>query len=127
MPYFERTGETGWTPTEHVGGAWDVTEQHVGPALGLLAHLVEADRDRRRDDGLVLSRLSYDILGTLPMDEVTVVGRGTPSRPHHRARRGGAVPRRPPGRRAAGVAAGARRHRGRGRARTSPGSPAPTR
>ena len=72
MPYFERTGETGWTPTEHVGGAWDVSEQHVGPALGLLAHLVETDRDRRRDDGLVLARLSYDILGTLPMDEVTV-------------------------------------------------------
>ena len=72
MPYFERTGEAGWTPTEHVSGAWDVSEQHVGPGLGLLAHLVETDRDRRRDDGLVLARLSYDILGTLPMDEVTV-------------------------------------------------------
>ena len=72
MPYFERTGATGWTPTRHVSGAWDVDEQHVAPALGLMAHLVEADRDRRRDDGLVLTRLSYDILGTLPMDEVTV-------------------------------------------------------
>jgi hypothetical protein len=72
MPYFERTGDTGWTPTVHVGGAWDVAEQHVGPALGLLSHLVETDRDRRRDDGLVLARLSYDILGTLPMDEVAV-------------------------------------------------------
>lgn len=72
MPYFERTGETAWTPTDHVAGAWDVEEQHVSPALGLMAHLVEADRDRRRDDGLVLTRLSYDILGTLPMDEVTV-------------------------------------------------------
>jgi hypothetical protein len=72
MPYFERTGATGWTPTHHVGGAWDVDEQHVGPALGLLAHLVETDRDHRRDDGLVLTRLSYDILGTLPMEEVTV-------------------------------------------------------
>ena len=72
MAYFERTGDTSWTPTRHVGGAWDVDEQHVAPALGLMAHLVEADRDRRRDDGLVLTRLSYDILGTLPMDEVTV-------------------------------------------------------
>jgi hypothetical protein len=72
MPYFERTGETAWTPTDHVGGAWDTSEQHVGPALGLLAHLVEVDRDRRRDDGLVPARLSYDILGTLPMEEVTV-------------------------------------------------------
>jgi hypothetical protein len=72
MPYFERTGETAWTPTAHVGGAWDTAEQHVGPVLGLLAHLVEDDRDRRRDDGLVIARLSYDILGTLPMEEVTV-------------------------------------------------------
>jgi hypothetical protein len=72
MPYFERTGATGWTPTHHVSGAWDVEEQHVAPALGLMAHLVETDRDRRRDDGLVLTRLTYDILGTLPMDEVTV-------------------------------------------------------
>ncbi len=75
MPYFERTGETRWTPTEHVGGAWNTAEQHVAPSFGLLAHVVERDRDRRRDDALVLSRLSYDILGTLPMEEVTVAVR----------------------------------------------------
>ncbi|KRF34481.1 thioesterase family protein [Nocardioides sp. Soil805] len=75
MPYFERSGDDRWTPTEHVGGAWNTAEQHVAPALGLLAHLVEEDRDRRRDDVLVLSRLSYDILGTLPMEEVAVAVR----------------------------------------------------
>ncbi|PRY58092.1 acyl-CoA thioesterase [Knoellia remsis] len=68
MSYFRRIGESTWEPTEHVQGAWNLDEQHVAPALGVLAHAVEADRDSRRDDGLVLGRLSWDILGTLPME-----------------------------------------------------------
>lgn len=72
MPYFERLDATTFRPTEHVGGAWSTAEQHIAPALGLLAHAVETDRDRRRDDGLLLARLSYDILGTVPMEQVEV-------------------------------------------------------
>jgi hypothetical protein len=53
-----------------VGGAWTTHEQHIAPALGLLVHAVERDRDARRDDGLVLGRLSFDILGTIPIDVV---------------------------------------------------------
>jgi hypothetical protein len=68
MAYFERVGPASYVATRHTGGAWDPTTQHVGPALGLLAHAVEADRDLRRDDGLVIGRLSYDILGTMPVD-----------------------------------------------------------
>ncbi len=74
MAYFERLGPDSFRATEHTGGAWRTDEQHIAPALGLLAHLVEADRDRRRDqDGrerLALARLSYDILGTVPIDVV---------------------------------------------------------
>lgn len=70
MAYFEQLSPTRFRATEHVGGAWEVTEQHIAPALGLLVHVVEADRDARRDDGLVVTRLSYDILGTLPVAEV---------------------------------------------------------
>ncbi|MCS3788932.1 hypothetical protein HNP11_003122 [Tsukamurella ocularis] len=40
--------------------------------MALLAHAVERDRDARRDDDLRLARLSYDILGTLPMEVVEV-------------------------------------------------------
>lgn len=72
MAYFERTGESTFRATEHVSGAWVEEEQHIAPALGLLAHAVERDRDARRDDGLVLARLSYDILGTVPVAEVGV-------------------------------------------------------
>lgn len=68
--YFVRTGPTSFRATEHCGGAWDLATQHIAPALGLLAHVVETDRDSRRGDGLVLGRLSYDILGTVPIEEV---------------------------------------------------------
>lgn len=72
MAYFEQTGPTTYRPTEHVGGAWDLTHQHVAPAMGLLLHVVEQDRDARRDDGLVPARLTYDIWGTVPLAEVGV-------------------------------------------------------
>lgn len=68
--YFERTGETTFRATEHVGGAWRLDEQHIAPALGLLAHVVELDRGRRGRGDLVLGRLSFDILGTIPVEEV---------------------------------------------------------
>lgn len=72
MAYFERLGAGRFRATPHVGGAWRADEQHIAPALGLLVHEVERDRDRRRDDALQLARLSYDILGTVPVDEVDV-------------------------------------------------------
>jgi hypothetical protein len=75
VPYFERTGPSSFRPTEHVGGAWNTAEQHIAPALGLLVHVIEQDRDRRRDDGLVVSRVSYDILGVVPLEEVDVTVR----------------------------------------------------
>ncbi|WP_430331088.1 thioesterase family protein [Rhodococcus sp. ACT016] len=70
MAYFKRESEHVFHPTQHVSGAWNLDEQHIAPTIGLLTHVVERDRDRRRDDGLVIARLSYDILGTLPLDRV---------------------------------------------------------
>ena len=72
MAYFERLDDARFLATEHVGGAWELSEQHIAPALGLLVHAVELDRDRRRDDGLQVVRLSHDILGTVPVAEVEV-------------------------------------------------------
>lgn len=72
MAYFERLGAHRFRATEHTGGAWDLETQHIAPALGLLAHAVEQDRDARRNDGLVLTRLSYDILGTVPIAEFEI-------------------------------------------------------
>jgi acyl-CoA thioesterase len=67
MPYFERLGQHRFRATDEVSGAWNTDDQHIAPALGLLVHAVEVDRDRRRPDGLRLGRLSYDILGTVPV------------------------------------------------------------
>lgn len=72
MAYWERTGAHTYRPTRHVGGSWDLATQHIAPALGLLVHEVERDLAGRRTDDLVISRLSYDILGTVPLEELEV-------------------------------------------------------
>ncbi len=72
MAYFERLGSDRFRPTEHVSGAWNEATQHVGPALGLLVHAVEVDLAARRDDPMIISRLSYELLGLVPMDAVDV-------------------------------------------------------
>jgi hypothetical protein len=71
--YFVRESDTRFRPTALVGGAWSLEEQHIAPAIGLLAHCIERDRDTRRpDDGLQLTRLSSDILGVVPIEAVDV-------------------------------------------------------
>jgi len=70
--YFRRIDAHTFTPTAHVGGAWNVAEQHVAPAIGLLAHAVEADHRMRHAIPLQIARLSYDIWGTIPMEAVTI-------------------------------------------------------
>ncbi|SFR91727.1 Thioesterase-like superfamily protein [Microbacterium sp. cf046] len=68
--YFERLDRASFRATPAVQGAWNTAEQHVAPALGLLTHCVELDRDSRRVDDLRVARLSFDILGTLPIGVV---------------------------------------------------------
>lgn len=70
--YFTPLGRARYRASEHTSGAWDPREQHISPAFGLMIHEVEQHRDRRRDDGLILGRLSYDILGTVPVGEMTI-------------------------------------------------------
>lgn len=71
--YFIRESATRFRPTVHVGGGWDPREQHIAPSIGLLAHVIEADLAARRGDDLRLTRLSCDILGTMPLEPVEVV------------------------------------------------------
>lgn len=67
--YFLPLGEGQFSATARVGGAWFTDEQHIAPLLGLLTHLVELDRDERRADGLLVARLSYEILGRVGLGE----------------------------------------------------------
>ena len=70
MAYFERLDDHRFIATDLVGGAWRLEEQHIAPALGLLAHVVDLDHGARRGDDLALTRLSFDILGTMTVGEV---------------------------------------------------------
>lgn len=68
--YFVRSGRSTYRATEHTGGAWNEREQHIAPAFGLLAHLMETDFTARRGEEMFLSRLSFDVFGTMPIAEV---------------------------------------------------------
>jgi hypothetical protein len=60
--YYRRISETTFEPTRHAQGAWRETEQHMGPASGLLAHALETVHPR---GDLQLCRISYEILGVI--------------------------------------------------------------
>ncbi|TIC82650.1 thioesterase family protein [Nocardioides sp. GY 10127] len=69
--YFVRTGPHELEATRHTGGAWNPAEQHIAPGLGLLVHEVIRDLEaRRRDDRMQVSRLAFDITGTVPVGPV---------------------------------------------------------
>lgn len=70
--YFERLDETRFRPTAHVGGAWNVDEQHVAPPIGLVAHVIEQAHAARSPHPMQLTRLTVEILGTIPMETVEV-------------------------------------------------------
>ncbi|HEY9293223.1 MAG TPA: thioesterase family protein [Microlunatus sp.] len=67
--YYQRVSEQTFRPTRHAQGAWRETEQHMGPASGLLAHALETVHPR---EDLQLCRISYDILGVIAAEESVV-------------------------------------------------------
>lgn len=70
--YYEPIDEHRYKPTTHVGGAWNTEEQHFSPLGGLIVHAIDRHRATQPDNGLVLSRISYDILGRLALDECEI-------------------------------------------------------
>ncbi|WP_347261711.1 thioesterase family protein, partial [Rudaea sp.] len=70
--YFEPLADHHFVPTVHVGGGWNPAAQHIAPAFGLLTHLIEQHRDKRRGKDLAIGRLSFDIHGVLPMEPFAV-------------------------------------------------------
>jgi hypothetical protein len=67
--YYVATGSSTYRPTRHAQGAWAPDQQHMGPISGLMVHVIEACAPR---DDLTLSRVAFDILGVIHLDEVTV-------------------------------------------------------
>ncbi|MCP2167703.1 thioesterase family protein [Goodfellowiella coeruleoviolacea] len=70
--YFERLGEHRYQPTPHAGGAWRDDEQHFSPLGGLIVHAIDRARARERRPDLLVSRISFDILGRIAVDEFDI-------------------------------------------------------
>lgn len=70
--YYERVDAHRFRPTAHTGGAWDPDEQHFSPLGGLVVHAVERHLATRPPTGMLLSRISFDILGRLARDECDI-------------------------------------------------------
>ena len=67
--FYEPLGDGRWLATVHTTGPWDAAAQHGGPPSALLGRAVE--RCAPRDD-LVVSRMTVEILGPVPVGEVEV-------------------------------------------------------
>jgi acyl-Coa thioesterase superfamily protein/acyl-CoA thioesterase superfamily protein len=70
--YYERIDEHRYKPTVHAGGAWDPDEQHFSPLGGLIVHAIDRHLAAEPRDGLVLARISFDILGRLALEECEI-------------------------------------------------------
>ncbi|MEU7303016.1 thioesterase family protein [Streptomyces sp. NPDC007206] len=70
--YFERIDRHRYKPTPHASGAWDTDEMHFSPLGGLVVHAIDQYRAERPPSGLLLSRISFDILGRIALDECEI-------------------------------------------------------
>ncbi|MFI2642287.1 thioesterase family protein [Streptomyces sp. NPDC018610] len=70
--YYVRIDEHRFKPTAHASGAWDENELHFSPLGGLVAHVIERHLAARPAGGLLVSRISYDILGRLALEECEI-------------------------------------------------------
>ncbi|MEJ5927594.1 thioesterase family protein [Corynebacterium sp. H128] len=70
--FFTRIGEDIYVPTIHAEGAWSKEDYHFASLAGLMTHVIEQHR-AQHDGGLLdMSRISFDILGRLPFQEVAI-------------------------------------------------------
>jgi hypothetical protein len=67
--FFEPLGDGRFRATEHTRGPWDPAHQHAGPPAALLGRELERCEPR---PGMVLARLTFEILAPIPVAEVEV-------------------------------------------------------
>jgi hypothetical protein len=70
--FYEPLGDGRFRSTAHTAGPWDVRSQHAGPPAALLGRALEAT-DPREDT--LLARVTFEILGPVPVAEVEVESR----------------------------------------------------
>lgn len=67
--FYRALGDGRYEPTIHAQGAWREDEQHMGAPSALIAHCIERHGSREE---MMLSRISYDILGVIDLAETRV-------------------------------------------------------
>lgn len=70
--FYLPTGDDTWLATWHTAGPWDARFQHGGPPSALLARAIELTEPREE---LVVARMTVEILGPIPVAELTVRSR----------------------------------------------------
>jgi hypothetical protein len=70
--FFLPRGEGEWEATEHTSGPWSPEHQHGGPPAALLAR---AMRLVATDPGMMFARLTFDLLGPVPVGPLTIEAR----------------------------------------------------
>lgn len=69
---FTRDGEL-FLPTDRAQGAWGNGSLHGGPVAALLAHALESERP----EGLMTSRIAFDLMRPVPMAPLAIAARVT--------------------------------------------------
>ena len=67
--FYEPLGGGRFRSTEHTAGPWDPASQHAGPPAALLGRALELCEPR---EDTLLARITYEILGPVPVAEVEV-------------------------------------------------------
>jgi hypothetical protein len=67
--FYRPLGDGRFASTPHTAGPWDPSAQHAGPPAALLGRALEGCDPR---PGTLLARISFEILGPVPVDEVAV-------------------------------------------------------
>jgi hypothetical protein len=70
--FYEPLGGPRFRSTSHTAGPWDLRSQHAGPPAALLGRALEATDPR---EGTLLARVTFEILGPVPVAEVEVESR----------------------------------------------------
>jgi hypothetical protein len=70
--FYLPAGADTWLATSHTTGPWDARAQHAGPPSALLGRAIQ--RCAPRDD-MIVSRFTCDILGAIPVGEISVRAR----------------------------------------------------
>jgi hypothetical protein len=69
MAFYEQLDEDWYLSTQHTAGPWSSESQHLGPPSALLVR--ELEKCAPRAD-MALSRVTFEVLGPVPVDELTI-------------------------------------------------------